>query len=194
VAPRARRWRSWPSAPRASAPTGSLAGELLARGQSGAWFPRIARLSARARRCPWRHGCRTGRPGPPPRPVHGGQAAFANAARRRGFAVLTDAHEALHHAVVHAAARPRDRGRPRRSRRRIAALPHPAAARLRRHNPSRRTRRTPRRPRTRRRPRSPPSTRRSIHANAPVSNALKPHQHSVPDDHLPSSPTTAGGD
>lgn len=40
-------------------------------------------------------------------PVHRAQAALANAARRRGFAALTDAHEALHHAIVHAAANPR---------------------------------------------------------------------------------------
>ena len=36
--PRGRRWRSRPSAPRASASAGSFAGELLARRQSGAWF------------------------------------------------------------------------------------------------------------------------------------------------------------
>lgn len=42
-----------------------------------------------------------------PDPVHRAQAAFAKAARRPGFAAITDAHEALHHAIVQAAASPR---------------------------------------------------------------------------------------
>jgi len=43
-----------------------------------------------------------------PDPVHRAQAQLAGAARRQGgFAAITDAHEALHHAIVHAAASPR---------------------------------------------------------------------------------------
>ncbi|HET6869979.1 MAG TPA: GntR family transcriptional regulator [Solirubrobacteraceae bacterium] len=42
-----------------------------------------------------------------PDPVHRAQATLTKAARRPGFAALTDAHEALHHAIVHAAASPR---------------------------------------------------------------------------------------
>ena len=42
-----------------------------------------------------------------PDPVHRAQATLAKAARTPGFAALADAHEALHHAIVHAAASPR---------------------------------------------------------------------------------------
>jgi DNA-binding GntR family transcriptional regulator len=42
-----------------------------------------------------------------PDSVHRAQAALAETARAPGFAALTDAHEALHHAIVHAAASPR---------------------------------------------------------------------------------------
>jgi DNA-binding GntR family transcriptional regulator len=42
-----------------------------------------------------------------PDPVHRAQATLAKTARAPGFAALTDAHEALHHAIVHAAASPR---------------------------------------------------------------------------------------
>ncbi len=42
-----------------------------------------------------------------PEPVHRAQATLAKAARTPGFAALTDAHEALHHAIVHAATSPR---------------------------------------------------------------------------------------
>jgi DNA-binding GntR family transcriptional regulator len=42
-----------------------------------------------------------------PDPVHRAQAALAKTARTHGFTALTDAHEALHHAIVHAAASPR---------------------------------------------------------------------------------------
>jgi DNA-binding GntR family transcriptional regulator len=43
-----------------------------------------------------------------PDPVHRAQAALAKTARTPGFAAITDAHEALHHAIVHA--RPLTRG------------------------------------------------------------------------------------
>jgi DNA-binding GntR family transcriptional regulator len=42
-----------------------------------------------------------------PDAVHRAQATLAHATRTPGFAALTDAHEALHHAIVHAAASPR---------------------------------------------------------------------------------------
>jgi DNA-binding GntR family transcriptional regulator len=42
-----------------------------------------------------------------PDPVHHAQATLADAARGAGFTALTDAHEALHHAIVHAADSPR---------------------------------------------------------------------------------------
>jgi DNA-binding GntR family transcriptional regulator len=42
-----------------------------------------------------------------PGAVHAAQAALADAARAPGFAALTEAHEALHHAIVRAAESPR---------------------------------------------------------------------------------------